>query len=228
MLSDFITDLKASKFYDLLFDGYNVVMIYVAGSNLYCATDDRSDYDLIVIVDGEGSEYPNQYLTYDGAKVHWYWRNIDEFIESGNTYPMRYYGNVLFGYITDNNIIYRNDDYAEVIDNLITHKHQIGVNGARLFYNAMTPLINSVLDDECINKVNYTKHLGHLCVTSFFVLDEPIDKELVCNIKRIRWQPCEDCYKEQAVERLKMLRAYMESEINEVEAEIDVLKARIA
>ena len=208
MLNDFIKDFKTSRFYDLPFSGYDVAMIYVAGSQLYGVRDDRSDYDLIVLVNGDCRNEPNEYLTYKGKKVHWYWRNIDTFIETGNTYSMRYYGNLLFGYISDGCIIYKNERYADKINYLLEHKHEIALNGAKLFYESQKRLVESICEKSRIDEQDYTKYLGHLCVTSYYVLGETIDNEIVLNAKRIRWQAVSDEIKTKIIGRLRLLKKW--------------------
>lgn len=208
MLNDFIKDFKTSRFYDLPFSGYDVAMIYVAGSQLYGARDDRSDYDLIVLVHGDCRNEPNEYLTYKGKKVHWYWRNIDTFIETGNTYSMRYYGNLLFGYISDDCIIYKNEKYVDKINYLLEHKHEIALSGAKLFYESQKRLVESICEKSRIDEQDYTKYLGHLCVTSYYVLGEPIDNEIVLNAKRIRWQAVSEEIKTKIIGRLRLLKKW--------------------
>ena len=211
MNDEFIADLTNSKFYRMLFDGKDVVMIYIAGSRIYNVLDDRSDYDIVVITNKDDQDYPNEYLTYKGKKVHWYWRNIDNFIETGKTYTMRYYGNVLFGYICEDCIIYKNEKYADKINDLLNNKRYIAINGAKLFYNAMKPLVERICEKSRIDEFDYTKYLGHLCVTSYYVLNEPIDKELVLKAKRIRWQPVDEDTKGKIIERLRLLKDFMET-----------------
>lgn len=211
MNDEFIADLTNSKFYRVLFDGKDVVMIYIAGSRIYNVLDDRSDYDIVVITNKDDQDYPNEYLTYKGKKVHWYWRNIDNFIETGKTYTMRYYGNVLFGYICEDCIIYKNEKYADKINDLLNNKRDIAINGAKLFYNAMKPLVERICEKSRIDEFDYTKYLGHLCVTSYYVLNEPIDKELVLKAKRIRWQPVDENTKGKIIERLRLLKDFMET-----------------
>lgn len=211
MNDEFIADLTNSKFYRVLFDGKDVVMIYIAGSRIYNVLDDRSDYDIVVITNKDDQDYPNEYLTYKGKKVHWYWRNIDNFIETGKTYTMRYYGNVLFGYICEDCIIYKNEKYADKINDLLNNKRDIAINGAKLFYNAMKPLVERICEKSRIDEFDYTKYLGHLCVTSYYVLNEPIDKELVLKAKRIRWQPVDEDTKGKIIERLRLLKDFMET-----------------
>lgn len=211
MINEFSYELRNSKFYENLFGSYDVVMIYVAGSQLYGARDERSDYDLIVLVNGDCRNEPNEYITYKGKKVHWYWRNINTFIEIGNTYAMRYYGNVLFGYICEDCIIYKNEKYADKINDLLNNKRDIAINGAKLFYNAMKPLVERICEKSRIDEFDYTKYLGHLCVTSYYVLNEPIDCDVVLPAKRIRWQPVDEDTKGKIIERLRLLKDFIET-----------------
>ena len=211
MINEFSYELRNSKFYENLFGSYDVVMIYVAGSQLYGARDERSDYDLIVLVNGDCRNEPNEYITYKGKKVHWYWRNINTFIEIGNTYAMRYYGNVLFGYICEDCIIYKNEKYADKINGLLNNKRDIAINGAKLFYNAMKPLVERICEKSRIDEFDYTKYLGHLCVTSYYVLNEPIDCDVVLPAKRIRWQPVDEDTKTKIIERLRLLKEWYDT-----------------
>lgn len=211
MINEFSYELRNSKFYENLFGSYDVVMIYVAGSQLYGARDERSDYDLIVLVNGDCRNEPNEYITYKGKKVHWYWRNINTFVEIGNTYAMRYYGNVLFGYICEDCIIYKNEKYADKINDLLNNKRDIAINGAKLFYNAMKPLVERICEKLRIDEFDYTKYLGHLCVTSYYVLNEPIDCDVVLPAKRIRWQPVDEDTKTKIIERLRLLKEWYDT-----------------
>ena len=211
MNDEFIADLTNSKFYRMLFDGKDVVMIYIAGSRIYNVLDDRSDYDIVVITNKDDQDYPKEYLTYKGKKVHWYWRNIDNFIETGQTYTMRYYGNVLFGYIQDDCIIYKNEAYSDRIKDLFTRKNEIALSGAKLFYASQQQLVESICEKSRIDESDYTKFLGHLCVTSYYVLNEPIDKELVLKAKRIRWQPVTEEDKQKIIQRLLLLKNWIEN-----------------
>lgn len=217
MINEFSYELRNSKFYENLFGSYDVVMIYVAGSQLYGARDERSDYDLIVLVNGNCRNEPNEYITYKGKKVHWYWRNINTFIEIGNTYAMRYYGNVLFGYICEDCIIYKNEKYADKINDLLNNKRDIAINGAKLFYNAMKQLVERICEKSRIDEFDYTKYLGHLCVTSYYVLNEPIDCDVVLPAKRIRWQPVDEDTKGKIIERLRLLKDFIETKSQQIQ-----------
>lgn len=211
MDNTFVVELQNSVFYYKLFDNQDVVMIYVAGSRLCDATDDRSDYDLIVLVNGEDQDNPSEFLMYKGRKVHWYWRNVETLINAKNAYPMWCYGSVLFGYICNDCIIYKNEKYADQINFLLSHKHGIALKGAEEFYKTQERLIEEICSKLRIDEKNYTKFLGHLCVTSYYVLNEPIDKELVLKAKRIRWQPVTEEDKQKIIQRLLLLKSWIEN-----------------
>lgn len=217
MDNEFATEFQNSAFYHILFDNQDVVMIYVAGSRICNVIDERSDYDLIVLTNNEDDDNPNIFLMWKGRKIHWYWRNIDTFMENGNTYPARYYGNLLFGYIHDDCIIYKNEKYADKINDLLNNKRDIAINGAKLFYNAMKPLVERICEKSRIDEFDYTKYLGHLCVTSYYVLNEPIDCDVVLPAKRIRWQPVDEDTNGKIIERLRLLKDFIETKSQQIQ-----------
>lgn len=209
MNDEFIADLTNSKFYRMLFDGKDVVMIYIAGSRLYNVLDGRSDYDIVVLINGDSEHNSNEFLMYKGRKVHWYWRNVETLIKEKNTYSIWCYGSVLFGYISDDCIIYKNEKYADQINFLLSHKHEIALKGAEEFYKTQERLVEEICRKSRIDENNYTKFLGHLCVTSYYVLNEPIDASVVLPAKRIRWQPVDEDTKGKIIERLRLLKDFM-------------------
>lgn len=216
MLSDFINSFKSSSAYKLLFDGQRVAMIYIAGSRLSGAIDERSDYDIIVVVDNEGNYAPEQTWSYEGKKVHWYFVELPVLAETRHIESRQktlfYTGYVLFGLLKDENIIYENPDYRNAIDALKANKRNIGINGARLMYDWHKDYIDSIIADNSIQEVHYSKFIAHFCTASFFVWNEPIDTDLIREIKRIRWQPVSDECKTKAVERLRLLKKYFDAE----------------
>ena len=50
-MSILMNEFKESEYYKRIFKNHKVVILYVSGSRLYGITDERSDYDLIAIVD---------------------------------------------------------------------------------------------------------------------------------------------------------------------------------
>lgn len=209
--SKFIQDLQKSKFFNLLFDGKDVVMIYLAGSRLYGALDERSDYDIIVVVNGENQCVSSKFLTYNGLKVHWYWRNIETLKNSDTSVAMNCYGSMLFGLLSEENIIYKNEAHMVQVNDLLLNKQDIALMGVKAFYKTQEQLVETICSKQQINESDYTKFLGHLCVCSYYVLGEPIDEELVLKAKRIRWQPVTDEDKQKIIQRLLLLKNWVEN-----------------
>ena len=77
MLNEFINDLKSSPYYNRLFAGHDVILISMYGSRPLDIVDNKSDYDLVVITsDFEEPVSPEEFLTYSGIKVHWYYKPL--------------------------------------------------------------------------------------------------------------------------------------------------------
>lgn len=207
--SKFIQDLQKSKFFNFLLDKKDVVMIYLAGSRLYGALDERSDYDIIVVVNGENQCMNSKFLTYNGLKVHWYWRNIETLKNSDTSAAMNCYGSVLFGFLGEENIIYKNEAHIDQVNNLLSSKQDIALIGVKAFYKTQEQLVETICSKQRIDESDYTKFLGHLCVSSYYVLRESIDEELVLKAKRIRWQPITDEDKQKIIQRLLLLKDWI-------------------
>lgn len=227
--SQFITDLKVSKYYQRMFLKYDVIMIYLAGSNLAGVTDDRSDYDLIVITtDSPNLESPNECLKYEDIKVHWYYRNIADFIKDyQNKSVLEIVGNVIFSNISEETIVYKNENYLKIIDFLFDNKDEISKLGALNIYTSLNNYVNSILEGEEIKEQHYSKLLYHLCYASYVLTQEEKDIEFLKSIKRIRWQPVSDDYKNKAVKRLKLSKEYVENIKIDIEASIQEIKQQL-
>lgn len=217
--SELIEELRVSPFYDELFHSERpVIMIYVSGSRILGTEgvlDERSDFDLVVVTDGQLQEEQAEYLLYKKTKVHWYFRSVEDIKGPGDPRcTLGDYGNVLFGYLTESVIIYENPQYAAMIAELKDQRREIALRGARVLYERFRGFVDGIVSAGQIEKRHYSKFIAHLCVTSFFVRGEPIDEELIRVVKRIRWQPVSDEIKARAVERLRLLKEYFEAEDN--------------
>lgn len=80
MLSEFISDFRNTQYFKQILEDNKVILLYVAGSRILDITDERSDYDLVAVVDSAQNSESNCILTYDGKRVHWYLRPVSEFI----------------------------------------------------------------------------------------------------------------------------------------------------
>ena len=209
MLSKFIEELRQSKYYANIMGNHNVILLYVSGSRIIDITDERSDYDLVAVVDESVSVKTEEFLTYNGRKVHWYYIPLTEFIAGKGRDSLRGYGAVLFANVKDETVIYVAPSYESVCKMLIDNKEAIATNGCINVCMRYSCLIRSVVEAGEILPQHHTKILGHLCVTSLAVTGEKLTDETrdyVRQLKRIRWQPVSDEAKRWCVERLTMLK----------------------
>lgn len=230
MLNEFKNDIKSSPFFSRILDGHNVIMVCMYGSRLLDLTDDLSDYDLLVVTDdNEEPSYPQEYLTYDGVKVHWYYKPLSSIIDSRRkTYS--YFGTMQLAFLTEDEIIYKNPAFARVIQFLMDKKETIGRINAFNLINAKQDLIDSILTEGTIAEHNYTKFLYHLCYTSYYLYGEALDRDFLIEIKRICELPVREEFIGLAISRLVMLRNYIanssfnvDNAVAELDREVQIL-----
>ena len=212
-MSKFIEELKNSKYLSNILNERKVILLYVSGSRIIDATDDRSDFDLIAVVDENCKTEKEEYLTYNGRKVHWYYNPLSNFISARGS-GLRSVGAVLFANISEDKIIYANPEYEAVWKLLLANKDYIAMNGVYEIGKTYSKLINSIAEYGSVSANNYTKILSHLCVTSLFATGKPLDsnaKDMICQIKRIRWQPVSENAKMWCVERIIELQRWLQS-----------------
>lgn len=208
MLNEFINDLKSSPYYNRLFTGHDVILISMYGSRPLDVVDSKSDYDLVVITSVfEEPVSPEEFLTYNGIKVHWYYKPLSSIIDARRK-THSYFGAMQLAFMTDDIILYENPAYARVVHFLKNRKDIIGRINAYNLINAKQGLIDSVLAEGTITEHNYTKFLYHLCYTSYYLYGEVPNKDFLIEIKRIGELPVRDEYKNLAVTRLTMLQNY--------------------
>lgn len=180
----FINDLKASPYFNRILNGHDVIMISLTSSRLIGITDERSDYDLIVITnDAEREEYVSEFLTYYSNKVHWHYIPIMNLIANENGNLLSCSGEVEFVGLSEQKIIYVNPKYLKVINYLIEKKDvvaKVGVYGLVSFH---ARFISRILRANEIKTEDYCKFIYHLCFASYIILSETPDKNFLSEIK---------------------------------------------
>ena len=211
-MSILMNEFKESEYYQRIFKNHKVVILYVSGSRLCGITDERSDYDLIAIVDEDITEtYPNEFIMYeDSIKIHWYYRSLKTFKDlSVNGTNLNIVGGIQFRNLNSDTILYQNKEYESKINELLSEKNVISNNSWKALYNRLKELVDSIISDNAISEKNYTKMIYHLCLASYYLNGDEPDISFLKKIKRIRWQPVSDEYKILAVERIKILKSLM-------------------
>jgi hypothetical protein len=198
-------------------------LIYISGSRLIDVIDEMSDYDIVIYTLGgeyiDSSQY--EYLMYKGKKVHWYYKPINK-ISDIATYPITCgIGNMFINYLCDDFIIYKNPKYDELVDKIYAAKNQISYLSAYYVFIVNKSLIEQILTEGHILEAHYTKYIYHMCVASYAITNEMLDKDFLADIKRIRLQPVSDKYNQLAVNRLRIYKNYLEQNPINVEAYIE-------
>ena len=211
-MSILMNEFKESEYYQRIFKNHKVVILYVSGSRLCGITDERSDYDLIAIVDEDITEtYPNEFIMYeDSIKIHWYYRSLKTFKDlSVNGTNLNIVGGIQFRNLNSDTILYQNKEYESKINELLSEKNVISNHSCKALYNRLKELVDNIISDNTISEKNYTKMIYHLCLASYYLNGDEPDISFLKKIKRIRWQPVSDEYKILAVERIKILKSLM-------------------
>ena len=211
-MSILMNEFKESEYYQRIFKNHKVVILYVSGSRLCGITDERSDYDLIAIVDEDIQETnPNEFIMYeDSIKIHWYYISFKTFKDlSVNGTNLNIVGGIQFRDLNSDAILYQNKEYESQINELLSEKNDISSNSCKALYNRLKELVDSIISDNAISEKNYTKMIYHLCLASYYLNGDEPDISFLKKIKRIRWQPVSDEYKILAVERLKILKSLL-------------------
>lgn len=188
MTSEFIEAFKNTPYYQKLFESREVLAIYVMGSRSVGIIDERSDYDLVIItLDGEyldASDY--RYLVYNGKKVHWYYFPIEILFDLHFGREPKILCPIQLRNICEELVIYENPKYIDILHSLYRNKDKMSLMAMYRFFEAQQGYINEVLNEGRILEKHHTKYLYHLCVASYYLTGEELDKDFLRVLKRIR------------------------------------------
>ena len=208
-MNSVMKEFVESAFFNLLFGNHDVIMIYLSGSRLTGLTDEKSDFDIIVVTqDDSDNDNSDLFITYnDLQKIHWYNRSVEKFIDNGLL--LRSVGDIYFNQITDDFILYSNPNYLDKIETFKAQKNNICKVGCFDLYNAFLDKINSILLSNSVEFENKTKFLYHLCYASCWLNNEPQDVEKLKDIKRIVWTDISEEEEVWLITKLQALQDYM-------------------
>lgn len=213
-MEEFINSFKNTSYYQRFFNTSEVLLICLGGSMCTGITDERSDYD-ITIITLDGDDYidasAHEYLMYKSKKVHWYYRSIKHLFDGEHTNSKVYVGTMLLRNIREDLIIYENPKYSDMLQRLYDIKDKLSDLGIYRLFEIQKAYISEVLNEGAVLEKHHTKYLYHLCLASYYLTGEEPEKDFLRAIKRIRWQPVSDEYKNLAVERLRIYKDYVEA-----------------
>jgi hypothetical protein len=212
-MTEFKEAFKKTSYYKDIFINHTVILMYIGGSRCVRIADDESDYDIVVVtLDGE-YEDTGKYLklNYKNTHVHWYYDPISLFFNLSEPNPHTNIGKMHLRHLASDLIIYYNPQYKKLISQLYTIKDGLSTIGMYLLYENCIEAVEKILEKNQLLPEYSNKFLYHLCLASYYLTNEKIDKDFITAMKRILTQPLSEKYKVKAVERLKVCKSYIES-----------------
>lgn len=209
-MNSFIAEFVNTSYYKQLIARNDVVAVLISGSQALNIVDEHSDYDLVVLTTSGFWEDVSKkyYLTYKGIKVHWYRVPLDRLTIFEEQGLLRLSGLNSLRSLRPELFIYTNPVYEQQIKLLYLHINEIADAGVYWLVKTNYEFIQDILQTGKILEHNYSKRIYHLCVASYQIYREPLDVKFLLSIKRIKWQPVSDKYKQHAVIRLQKLMDY--------------------
>lgn len=222
MRNQLIKELKETSYWNLI-NKESTEIAYFGGSELIGFKDERSDFDIICITKSEPkkTEY-DEFLVWNGRKVHFVYFDFNRFFDE-NTKGMGLLTLTQLQALKDNNTVFLNNNPTKLKFLLDNADNFLKIGYERLANN-LSVLINKVVENNCIKKINKTKYLYHLVYAKRKFNNEPIEEEYLKQLKRIRWQPIEDKYTKECIKDLREIKAYVELNSHNYEAFLKQLK----
>lgn len=202
--------LKNHKYWNRIVND-DTIAVVVCGSRRLGIVDDRSDYDLIVIQHIITYEDKiTEYLMCNGKKIHWYYRQPSDYLDfDENTYQWILYSMCTTGFLNEETILYVNSQYAHEWEAILEHCNKCKEKICRLYFNKQRKRIDKIVNQGEIREEDYTKFLYQYCVVSYVLFNEIMteaDKQLLGELKRIRWQSTSNECKNYCVVRLQRVK----------------------
>ncbi len=223
MKQQLIQELKKTSFYGKLLFKEKTVCAYFGGSQLIGFKDEKSDFDIVCLVDGQPrkNEY-NEYLMWNAKKVHFIYFDINDLFNS-NLSGLRLVTLNQFQALKENNtIFYLKEGFKEKIKYLLDRSDEllkIGFHKMILdFYHLIDEISRNGMKER-----NKTKFLYHIVYAKRKYLNQSIVENYLAKLKRIRWQEIEDIYIKECIEDMKELKDYLSNNKFDVTSACKVL-----
>lgn len=221
-MNQMIKELQETSFYKELCFKENPKLIIFCGSELIGYKDERSDYDILCLSDGQVKqrEY-NEYLMWYDKKVHCIYQDYNDFFNP-NIKGLDIILLTQTEVLTDDKIIYVSDNrYVEFIKQ---NKSELLKNGLYILYFHCQENIKKIIEQNDILDDNKTKFLYHIVYAKRRFFNEEIEENYLVTLKRIRWQVVETKYILECIKDLKELDQYINENPYDLNASCTNLK----
>ena len=202
--------LKNHKYWNRIVSD-DTIAVVLCGSRRIGIVDERSDYDIIVIQHNfPANDEINEYLICDGKKIHWYYRQpLDYFNYNETTSLWSVYSICTASLLTDDGILYVNPLYSNEWEQIRQFCLNNRAPACKLYFDKSRTRIEKIVAQGEIREEDYSKFLYQYCVVSHIMLNQQMtvrDKQLLGELKRIRWKAVTDECELYCVERLKLVQ----------------------
>lgn len=221
-IEQFKQHFLASELFNIIKNDPNVepIMIYITGSTLTGHTDEQSDYDLCILIREKPSAWssyvrPLKYFaiyTPENRKCQWIYNDLTD-IQKVSISPQDNIGWAQFKYITDDLILYKNQDYVELINSMIAQRESISVNSIFLFLRSCCVGMQIACPSEISNQhLEATKKLAYHLVWAASELPElysvSASKNFLIKLKRAEYIDLTEAEKQQVYFALQALQKF--------------------
>lgn len=221
-IKQFKSDFLKDNLLSVIQQGFDIILIWVAGSTLTGLSDTESDIDLGVLIANQTTitqtERNENYLIYKptNTKVQWIYDTVQDITTLQSTANQRNIGWAQLRHLQtleDDFILYVNPVYREFVKELIASKEIISEYSMWLYFNTKQALIQEILRQGRVIPECQQKSLYHLCWASDLLQRKTIDTTFLKAVKRIKTQPVSDIYLKRIYEKICWLADYFTKEI---------------
>jgi hypothetical protein len=230
-VNEFISKFKQTSYYKQLFEiKEDILLIFLGGSRCRNLAHDLSDYDIgIITLKGDYKNiYWQCYLKYNNKKVHWYYCPIQWFFNAECTNLYSYTGILSLREVSDDIILYKNPKYEKILEEFFKIRKKLLIPVCYQIFDFKKDYIADILNKGCILSEHLGKTLYFLCLTSYYLFDEPFDVDFLKVIKLSKHSDSiPNKYKQKIIERLKLCKNYIEQNPIDVRATLGSLYKQV-
>lgn len=208
---------KNPDIYNKIIIGTNAIAYCLGGSQLIGITDERSDYDLLVLVEKLPENYKEVFRTHykleNGALIHFIFERIYQYFD-GTWSDFEIFSNAHILDLYDKRdqwiMIWDSEKFRKVFDFIFSKRSKLIDLAIRRFYRRFDLEIIYITNTNQIPNKMKTKFFYHMIYAYKRGFDKDIDVNYLALLKRIRWVELPEWVISRCIEDLREIRTYVE------------------
>ena len=208
---------KNPDIYNKLIVETNAIAYYLGGSQLIGITDERSDYDIIVVVE----EFPSNHIAlaaihYElekGVMAHFIFERICQYFDgAGSALEICSMSHILDIYNKRDQwvVIHDSEKFRKICEFIFGKRNKLIDLAIRRIYKRFDLEIIYITNTNQIPNKMKTKYYYHLIYAYKRAFDKEIDAKYLALLKRIRWVDLPEWVISTCIEDLREVRTYVE------------------